>query len=72
MTIKNVLKKLNMKLGTKVRFSYNNNLIIGTLIDKKNDTYLVDIDTINNVKQTDKTVITVTTTTVLEHIFKNS
>lgn len=68
----NSLKKLNMRLGATVKFKYNENLVKGTLISKKDNTYLVDIDTINNVKQTDKTVITVTTATVLEHIFKNS
>lgn len=66
------LTRLTMKLGNKVRFKYGDNVITGTLTDKKGNDYLVDIDTINGEKQTSKTVITVTTATVLDYLFKNS
>lgn len=64
----NALKKLNMKLGSVVKFKYNENLVKGTLIAKKDNTYLVDVESINNEPQKDKTVITVTTATVLNHL----
>lgn len=62
----------NKNIGAKVKFNYADNIIEGTLIDVRDDTYLVDVATINNEVQTQKTFITVNTATILDYLFKNS
>lgn len=64
----NVLKKINMKLGTRVKFKYGDNVVVGKLIDVKDKVYLVDVETINEKYQEYKTVVTVTTATVLDYL----
>lgn len=49
----------NPNIGDKVKFNYADNIIVGTLVDVRGDKYLVDITTINNEVQTQKTFITV-------------
>ena len=62
----------NRNIGDKVKFNYADNIIVGTLVDVRVDKYLVDITTINNEVQTQKTFITVNTTTILDYLFKDS
>ena len=54
-----VLTLNNRNIGDKVKFNCADNIIVGTLVDVRVDKYLVDITTINNEVQTQKTFITV-------------
>lgn len=64
----NTLNDIKMKLGNRVKFKYGDNVVVGKLTDKKDKQYLVDIETINNEPVEYKTVITVTTSTVLNYL----
>lgn len=57
-----------MKFGTVVTFKYANNLITGVINEQRGVHYVVDVATINGVKQEFKTVTLINASIVINYL----